>query len=153
MNGSENGNWSDNSSLWDSQVKSQVDFQNKDDSIFFMNDTDFFRYFTHVEICFILYDSITTTYTVKDENLKNASVFNLEIEGERFLTVSALRKNWRSNRELRNKILPTHISVVKYDPKTKNRLKTFSDYNGTFESYQTPTINVKVVKGNYLVYV
>ena len=148
-----NGDWSDNSSLWDSQTKSQVDFQNKDDGIFFMNDTDFFRYFTHVEICYILYDSVKTTYTIKDENLRNASVFNLEIEGEGFLTVSVLRKTWRANRELRNKILPTHISVVKYDPKAKNRLKTFSDYNGTFDSYQTPTINVKVVKGNYLVYV
>ena len=148
-----NGDWSDSSSLWDSKTKSQVDFQNKDDGIFFMNDTDFFKYFTHVEICYILYDSTKITYTINDENLKNASVFNLEIEGEGFLTVSVLRKNWRANREIRNKILPTHISVVKYNPKAKNRLKTFSDYNGIFESYQTPTINVKVAKGNYLVYV
>ena len=49
--------------------------------------------------------------------------------------------------------MPTHISIVKYDPKPKNRLKTFSDYNGTFESFQTCALNVKVVKGNYLIYV
>ena len=149
-----NGDWSDKSKLWDDKAKSQVNFQKKEDGIFFMNDTDFFKYFTHVEICYILYDSISATYTITgNENLKNASVFNIETEGEGFLSVSVLRKSWRANRELRDKILPTHISVVKCDPKPKSRLKTFSDYNGTFESYQTCAINVKVTKGNYLVYV
>ena len=148
------GDWSDKSKLWDDKSKSQVNFQNKEDGIFFMNDTDFFKYFTHVEIGYILYDSISVTYTIEgDKNLKDASVFNIETEGDGFLSVTVIRKSWRANRELRDKILPTHISVVKYDPKPKNRLKTFSDYNGTFESYQTCAINVKVVKGNYLVYV
>ena len=149
-----NGDWSDKSSLWDSKTKSQVKFENKEDGIFFMSDTDFFKYFTHVEICYILYDSISVTYTVEgEENLKNASVFNIETEGEGFLSVSVLRKSWRANRELRDKILPTHISIVKCDPKPKSRLKTFSDYNGTFESFNTCALNVKVVKGNYLIYV
>jgi calpain-15 len=147
-----NGDWSDKSSLWDSKAKSQVQFQNKEDGVFFMSDTDFFKYFTHVEICYILYDSISVTYTIEgEENLKDASVFNIQTEGEGFLSVSVLRKSWRANRELRDKILPTHISIVKYDPKPKNRLKTFSDYNGTFESFQTCALNVKVVKGNYLI--
>ena len=149
-----NGDWSDKSSLWDSKAKSQVQFQNKEDGVFFMSDTDFFKYFTHVEICYILYDSISVTYAIEgEENLKDASVFNIQTEGEGFLSVSVLRKSWRANRELRDKILPTHISIVKYDPKPKNRLKTFSDYNGTFESFQTCALNVKVVKGNYLIYV
>ena len=149
-----NGDWSDKSSLWDSKAKSQVQFQNKEDGVFFMSDTDFFKYFTHVEICYILYDSISVTYAIEgEENLKDASVFNIQTEGEGFLSVSVLRKSWRSNRELRDKILPTHISIVKYDPKPKNRLKTFSDYNGTFESFQTCALNVKVAKGNYLIYV
>ena len=149
-----NGDWSDKSSLWDSKAKSQVQFQNKEDGVFFMSDTDFFKYFKHVEICYILYDSISVTYTIEgEENLKDASVFNIQTEGEGFLSVSVLRKSWRANRELRDKILPTHISIVKYDPKPKNRLKTFSDYNGTFESFQTCALNVKVVKGNYLIYV
>ena len=148
------GDWSDKSPLWDSKTKSQVKFENKEDGIFFMSDTDFFKYFTHVEICYILYDSISVTYTVEgEENLKNASVFNIETEGEGFLSVSVLRKSWRANRELRDKILPTHISIVKYDPKPKSKLKTFTDYNGTFESFNTCALNVKVVKGNYLIYV
>ena len=149
-----NGDWSDKSSLWDSKAKSQVQFQNKEDGVFFMSDTDFFKYFTHVEICYILYDSISVTYTIEgEENLKDASIFNIQTEGEGFLSVSVLRKSWRANRELREEILPTYISIVKYVPKPKSRLKTFSDYNGTFESFQTCALNVKVVKGNYLIYV
>ena len=148
------GDWGDKSKLWDDKTKSQVDFLNKEDGIFFMNDTDFFKYFTHVEICYILFNSATQIYPIEGEqNLRNASVFNIQTEGDGFLSVSALRKTWRSNRELRDKILPTHISIVKCDPKAKNRLKTFSEYNGIFESFQTPTLNVKVTKGNYLIYV
>ena len=148
------GDWSDKSTLWDDKAKSQVDFLKKEDGIFFMNDTDFFKYFTHVEICYILFDSASQIYPIEGENnLRNGSVFNIQTEGDGFLSVSALRKTWRANRELRDKVLPTHISIVKYDPKPKSRLKTFSDYNGTFESFQTPTLNVKVTKGNYLIYV
>ena len=148
------GDWSDKSTLWDDKTKSQVEFQKKEDGIFFMNDTDFFKYFTHVEICYILYDAISATYTVEgEENLKNGSVFNVQSEGDGFLSVSVLRKSWRANRELRDKILPTHLSIVKYDSKASSRYRTFSDYNGTFESYQACTLNIKVTKGNYLIYV
>ena len=147
------GDWSDKSKLWDSKAKSQVSFDNKDDGIFFMNDTDFFKFFTHVEICYMLFDSEAVTYNIEGENIKNGSVFNVETEGEGFLSVSVCRESWRANRALRDKILPTHISIVKYDPNSKHRLKTFSNYNGTFESFRTCTLNERVAKGNYLIYV
>ena len=148
------GDWSDSSKLWDAKAKSQVSFDNKDDGIFFMNDTDFFKYFTHVEICYMLFDSEAVVYEIEgDENLKNASVFNVETEGEGFLSVSVCKESWRANRALRDKILPTHISIVKYDPAAKNRLKTFSNYSGTFESFRACTLNERVAKGNYLIYV
>ena len=148
------GDWSDKSKFWDEKTKSQVNFKDKEDGIFFMNDTDFFKYFTHVEICYILYDSISATYTIEGEgNLQNGSVFNIETEGDGFLSVSVSRKSWRANRELRDKILPTYISVVKYNKKPSSRLKTFSDYIGTHESFQMCALNVKVTKGNYLIYV
>ena len=148
------GDWSDKSKLWDSKAKSQVSFDNKDDGIFFMNDSDFFKYFTHVEICYMIFDSKSIFYQIEgEENIKNASVFNIEAEGDGFLSVSVSRESWRANRTLRDKILPTHISIVKYDPSASNRLKTFSNYNGTFESFRTCTLNVRIAKGNYLVYV
>ena len=148
------GDLSDKSKLWDTKAKSQVQFENKDEGIFFMNDADFFKYFTHVEICYTFFDSEVVSYVIEgDENLKNASVFNVQTEGDGFLSVSIPRENWRANRTLRDKILPTHISIVQYDPNAKSRLKTFSNYNGTFESFRNCTLNVKVTKGNYLIYV
>ena len=119
-----------------------------------MKDTDFFKYFTHVEICYMFFDSLSMTYEIAgEENLKNACVFNVETEGQGFLSVSVCRESWRANRTLRDKILPTHISIVQYDPQAKSRLKTFKTYNGTFESFRTCTLNERITKGNYLIYI
>ena len=149
-----NGDWSDKSDLWDEKAKGQVNFSAKEDGIFFMSDTDFFKYFTHIEICYILYDAKSVIYTIEGEDKnQNGIVFNMVTEKEGFLSVSVLRKNWRIDRAIKDKMLPSHISVVKYDPNATNRLKTFSDYNGNFESYRTLAINLPVEKGNYLIYV
>ena len=149
-----NGDWSDKSNLWNERLKNQLNFKDKEDGIFFMNEKDFFKYFKQIEICYILYNSTSVKYTIEgEENLKNGSVFNIETENEGFLSVSVLRKNCRTNRELKDKTFPTHISIVKYTPKESNRLKTFSDYNGTYTSSETCTLNIKVTKGNYLIYV
>ena len=149
-----NGDWSDKSPLWTERLKNQLDYRDKEDGIFFMNESDFFKYFKYITICYILYNSTSIKYTIEGiDNLKNASVFNIETENEGLLSVSALRKNWRTNRELRNKAFPTHISIVKYNKNEKERLKIFSDYKGTYTSYETCTLNIKVKKGNYLIYV
>ena len=41
------------------------------------------------------------------------------IQEESDFSVTVLRKLWRTNRELNNKDLPTHISVAQYDPEHK----------------------------------
>jgi hypothetical protein len=97
---------------------------------------------------------VSVTYQIEgEEKNKNGIVFNIIPEKDGFLSVSVLRKNWGIHREVKDKMLPTHISVVKYEPNCENRLKTFSDYNGNFESYKTCAINLPVKKGNYLVYI
>ena len=148
-----NGDWSDKSDLWNENIKKQVNYNDKEDGIFFMNDIDFFKYFSHVEICNILYDAKSITYFLKGEQLKNGIVFNIVLENKGILNVTVLRKSWRANRELRNKILPTHISIVKYDPNQQNKLKIFSDYKGISESIQTCSISTPVEKGGYLAYI
>ena len=148
------GDWSDKSSLWDDKAKGQVSFSDKVDGIFYMNDTDFFKYFTHVEICYVLYDATIASYTLEgDEKNKNGIVFNIETEKEGSISISVLRKNWRTNREIKDKMLATHISLVKYDPNAASRLKTFTDYTGNFESYKTCALTANIEKGNYLIYV
>ena len=148
------GDWSDSSPLWNEKTKKQVKYSDKEDGIFFMNDRDFFKYFSRIEICNVIYNAKSITYTIEgEENLKNGIVFNIITEKEGDLNVSVLRKNWRAHRELKDKNLPTHISVVKYDPNQKNKLKVFTDYNGTYQANETCAINVHVEKGNYLIYV
>ena len=149
-----NGDWSDKSPLWDNQLKNIVNFSDKQDGIFFMSDNDFFKFFKHVEICYLLYNAKMSKLTVTgEEKNTNGIVFNLVTKGEGFLSVSALRKNWRLNRELKDKMLPTHISVVKYDPNFTDRYKCFSDYIGNFESYTSCAINTPVKQANYLIYI
>ena len=148
-----NKDWSDTSPLWDEKTKSQVQYENKDDGIFFMSESDFFKFFVSVEICYLFLDTEEVIYEIEgDENLKNGAVFNIEVEKEGYLSVSIEKENWRINRNLKNIILPSHISIVKYDPLAKDRLKTFIKYNGNFEELNNCTLNMRIKKGNYLIY-
>ena len=148
------GEWSDDSNLWDEKTKEQVQLKNKDDGIFFMKESDFFKYFIKVEISYLFLDSEDAIYEIEgEENLKNAGVFIIEVEEDGFLSVSIPRENWRYNRTIKGKNLPTHLSIVKYELNSKNRFKTFSCYKGNYNSKQCCTVNSRISKGNYLIYV
>ena len=148
------GDWSDKSELWDEVTKSQVKLEDKDDGIFFINEKDFFKYFIKVEICFLFLDSEEVIYEIEgEENLKNGSVFLIETKEEGFLNISVPRENWRVHRNLKDKRLPTYISVVKCEPSTENKLKAFSNYNGFSEANENCTLNSRITKGKYLIYV
>ena len=149
-----NGDWSDESPLWDPKTKNQVNYQDKDDGIFFINESDFFKFFDSVEICYFFLDSEEVIYEIEgEENLKNGAVFNIEVEKEGYLNVSVQKENWRIHRDIKDILLPSHISIVKYDPLAKNRLKTFIKYNGNFEAKENCTLNMRIKKGNYLIYI
>ena len=148
------GDWSDESKLWDETTKKQVQFEVKDDGIFFMQESDFFKYFIQVEICYLFLDSKETLYEIEgEENLKNGGVFIIEAEEDGFLSVTVPKENWRYNRSLKEKKLPTHISIVKYDLNAKNIYQTFSCYNGNYNAIECCTVNSRTSKGNYLIYV
>ena len=149
-----NGDWSDKSNKWDSNTKNKVKFSDKQDGIFYMSDNDFFKYFKHVEICYLLYGANMSRFSLTDEEKnKNGIVFNLVTQGNGFLSVSVQRKSSILYPEVKGKMLPTHISVVKYDPNYTNRLKCFSDYTGNFESYVNCALNTPVKQGGYLIYI
>ena len=148
------GDWSDKSAKWDSNSKSKVKFADKADGIFYMSDNDFFKYFKHVEICYLLYGSKINRLTVTgEEKNTNGIVFNVITKKDGYLSVSVLRKNCRLFPEVKGKMLPTHISIVRYDPNFTNRLKCFSDYTGNFESYVNCALNTPVKQGGYLIYI
>ena len=147
------GDWSDESTLWDSKTKSQVKFEEKDDGIFFINDIDFFKYFNDVEICYLFLDSEEAIYEIDEENIQNAGVFIIETEEEGFLSVSVPRENCRIHPNLTKKILPTYLSLNKYNPNAKNKFKTFIDYDSVSVPDNNCTLNLRINKGNYLIYV
>ena len=140
-----NGDWSDKSSKWNDNTKSKVKFSDKQDGMFYMSDNDFFKYFKHVEICYLLYGADMKKFTLTgEEKNKNGIVFNLVTQGNGYLSVSVQRKSSILDPSMKGKMLPTHISVVKYDPSFTNRLKCFSDYTGNFESYVNCALNTHI---------
>ena len=149
-----NGDWSDKSDKWNDNAKSKVKFTDKQDGMFYMSDNDFFKYFNHVEICYLLYGANMSKFTLTgEEKNKNGIVFNLVTQGNGYLSVSVQRKSIILDPSMKGKMLPTHISVVKYDPNFTNRLKCFSDYTGNFESYVNCALNTPVKQGGYLIYI
>ena len=69
------------------------------------------------------------------------------------LNITVYREHWRIYRGSKEKSLPTHLSLVKYNPFQNNSLKIFSDYHGKNACYVSCSINTQVEKGNYLIYV
>lgn len=62
-----NQDWSDNSPLWTSAIKSAVGFVKADDGIFFMAERDYMKYFEETYICYYI------------DNFENhGTYFNLE---------------------------------------------------------------------------
>ena len=147
-----NGDWSDQSNLWDAKTRSQVQIEEKDDGIFYMNDIDFFKYFNKVEICYLFLNSEEVIYEIDEDNIKNAGVFIIETQDEGYLNVSIPRENWRVHRDLINKKLQTYLSINRYNPNTRNRFKIFTDYEAIFTPDKDCTLNMRIHKGNYLIY-
>ena len=148
------GDWSDTSPLWDEKTKNQVKYKDKEDGIFFMNDKDFFNFFDGVQISYILFDAKSVTYTIEgEEKLINGIVFNIITEKEGMLNITVYREHWRIYKGSKEKCLPTHISLVRYNPYQDIRLRMFSEYQGKNSSYESCSIYSQVKKGNYLIYV
>ena len=128
----------------DAKAKEQICFADKEIGIFFINDDKFCKYFSYIKICYILFLATSVKYPLKGENKNNNGiVFNIVTEKD----VSILRKNWRIDRTIKNKILPNHISLAKYDSIST---KYFSNYNDNFESYSNWAINASIEKMLYI---
>ena len=76
------------------------------------------KHFTLLEICQLSIGG-NIFYKIDKKDKINGQVFNIYIQEESDFSLNVLRKLWRTNRELNNKDLPTHISVAQYDPEHK----------------------------------
>ena len=58
-----------------------------------MSDNDFFKYFKHVEICYLLFDAKLSKLTVTgEEKNPNGIVFNVITKGEGFLLCFCIKE-------------------------------------------------------------
>ena len=148
-----NGDWSDDSPLWGSEEKAQVKFSENEDGIFFMSMNDVIKYFTLLEICQMVIGE-TVYYKIDKNDRKNGQVFNVYISNECEFSVTVLKKLYRTNRELKYKHLPTHVSIAQYDPdKNCDKLHFFFNYSGVKTTSGLCTRARKLKAGYYLIYV
>ena len=147
------GDWSDSSTKWGTEEKNQVAYKKADDGTFFMEVSDFFKYFVDIEICHLPVYGGIASYKIDKDDIKYGQVFNIYIPSKSYFSVSVLRKQWRFNRELRNVALPTHISLCKYNPNCSDKMKMFSNYGGSKQSFDMCNYGRSLEKGYYLVYV
>jgi len=122
-----NGKWSDNSDAWTQQMKNLFDYVDADDGTFFMEYEQFISLFRMTNVCFVMPDSNKKSFTIK-ENIDKPHVFNIYLEKDGKMSISAIFKHWRYNRELKNANRPCTLIIAKFNEKAK----TFSEVDGDF---------------------
>lgn len=149
------GDWSDKSKLWGPEEKAQIkDFAKKDDGTFYMSFDDYFSNFIVTDICYVMYDCYSKSFVIDKTNddIKQGQVFNIFMEEEGLFTVNLIRKMWRFNRELHNVIIPSFISIMRYNPDSEEDTKILTCFEGAIDSYEDVSITKFLTKGFYLIY-
>ena len=146
------GDWGDNSDLWGDEEKAQVEFEKKDDGVFFMTFDDFYENFHITDICYVLYDSYSKSLKVEPENMKQGQIFNVYIDEECIFSASIIKKMWRFHRELQGKLEPSTINIMIYDPFAEKSEKMLSSLEGRNSSNEDVSISEFLRPGFYLIY-
>jgi len=146
-----NREWSKGSPLWTDGIKKQIDekYLNEEKGTFWMSIEDINKYFIRTDLCQIIYDANVKFYDLNENDLKDPQVFNIHVEKEGLLSVSFMEKNWRYNRELRNKPHPTSLIFAEYDPSMKTINHAFTD----FDCYNNVEKTRRVRPGFYILWV
>ena len=147
-----NGDWNKDSENWNEFIREQIpkEILELNEGEFFIELKDFINYFSRTDICYIICDGYKSTFDFnKLSDLIYPHVFNLYLEEETIISISAIEKNWRFHKELRNISHPTSIIIAEYDPDEKN-LKYISC---SYESYEDTEKTRVLNKGYYLVWV
>lgn len=88
-----NGDWNDNSHLWNEELKSALEFINRDDGMFFMTFTDFCQYYSDVQICYFHDNYKYSALRVESEvNEPIYLKFKLAIPGIYYLSINQKSK-------------------------------------------------------------
>lgn len=107
-----NGRFSDTSKDWTDEIKKHFNYTNADDGTFYMSFEDFIKYFRRTDICYIAYKSFVKTF--KMDLTKNLPyIYNFYINSNSQISVSAIKKFWRYNREIKGQEYPVSVVLFK----------------------------------------
>jgi len=141
-----NGKWSDKSEAWTPQTKQLFGYVDADDGTFYMEFENFISLYSSTNVCYVMQDSNIKTFKIK-ENVNKPNVFNMYLEKDGKVSISAIFKHWRYNRELKNDNHPVSLVIAKYNDKNK----TFTEVEGEFSSANENLEYVKDFKKGFYV--
>ena len=147
-----NGDWGNKSLLWGEEERKQINYYENKKGAFFMSFKDYYNCFDLTEICYVLHNSYSKSYYIKDKNIINGNIFNIYLEEDGFFSISLIRKMWRFNRELINCIIPSYLCIINYNPLNENMVNYFYNYSAKNESYEDISLFKFLQKGYYLIY-
>ena len=147
------GDWSENSVYWNDNIKNQIPTEKMElkQGEFFIGLKDFMRYFSRTDICHVICNGVTKTYIFDNANdLAYPHIFNIYLPQKGNVSVAVSDKNWRFNRELKNKNVshPTSIIIAGYEPGNPK----FNYVTGTYESSDDAEKTRELEPGYYLVW-
>ena len=146
-----NGDWSKNSNLWNEGIKKQIDKKNLNEEYgtFWISIEDLNKHFVRTDLCQIIYNGKVRIIDLNEGDLQCPLIYNIYVNEPGLLGISIIEKNWRFNRELKNKPHPTSLIFAEYDPKLKKIKHAFTD----FECYNDTEKTRKVRPGFYILWI
>ena len=123
------GKWGDNSPYWTEEYKRYFKFQKKNDGIFWIDKADYYDNFDATYICYILYGAtVKNFYFEYHSYFKKPVIFNMNVKERAKLSIGALFKNWRFNRDVYDLSHPFSMVVCKYN-KNRNIEKLWNSWS------------------------
>jgi hypothetical protein len=144
-----NGDWGDDSPLWTEATKSYYGMKVGDDGTFFMSIKDFRELFSSTHICYVMHNSNIKSFMVTMNNNSSPNVLNLFMESEGRISISALFKHWRYNRNLKKDNHPCTLMIARYN----QNIGTFSEVDGEYSATDSVEVIKSLSRGFYVIWI
>ena len=147
-----NGDWSKQSVYWNEYIKKQIkkEEMNLTKEEFFISLNDLIKYFSRTDLCHIICDGYKKIYEFnKISDLVYPHIFNFYLNSKANISISAIEKNWRYHRELRNISHPTSLIIAEYEPDSE----IIKYITCSYESYENTEKTRVLNPGYYLVWI
>ena len=135
----------------------------EEDGILYISFEDYCKYFSFTNICFYIENSYSKKFKIEGNEVHKGNIFNIYLKEDGILSINLIKKNWIFNREIKKRILPSFIYMVKYNPENINNHNNnsvnidnsnhfFTDFYSNISSEDNVSINKNLKSGYYLLY-